>query len=326
MTSRRSLSIVLSLWTLCVGFGAVLSWVLLSGRLPEPIAVHWGPDGSPDGSIDSRLWMIAVLGLWLLGAVAAAVVLKTTPDWEYRSVRRAYLVALFGWGGFVLGVHGGIVVANVDVERWEQAQTSPALVALTLLPAVVAGYVGWLVAGKQNRERTEVHIDPLELPTGDRVTWNTRVTARWALWASVSLFGLALITAGLVPTGLGGLQWPIPIVLAAAGIAGSAFTSFTMLIGARGVLIRFGVLGWPVWRIGLDQIESATVQDRQALELGGWGLRITPYGTAVMLRSGECLVVKRHRRKPVYITVNDAASAAAVLNGLLERESRTGRQ
>lgn len=321
MTSQRFLAAFAAAWSAVTAVGLVVSWLLLVDLMPDPLAIHWGPDGVADGSISAVGWLVAILGAWLLGVVLGAVALKTTPDWGHRATRRAYLVALLGWSGFVAGLHASVLNANLGAQTWSQASTSPMAVALIFVPTTIAGTIGWFAAGSRDRPRAELDVPATSVAVGDRVTWGGRVVAKWALWTSVGCFVLAVITAGLTSAAVGEIPWPVPVALAVTAVAGVGLTSFTILIGAQGVLIRFGVLGWPAWRIPLDRIEGASVQDRHALEVGGWGLRVTPHGTAIMLRTGECLVIKRQGRKNLYVSVDDAASAAGVLNGLLERES-----
>lgn len=320
MTSRRHLSTLVLIWSL-VGIAAIVGgWLAVAGRLPDPIAVHWS-GMEPDGSLSQIGWLAVMLGMLALGGLIAGIAVASTPDWGYRATRRGFLAGILAWGGFTLGVHASVLLANLDNFYWQDARTSLLAIPLVLIPSAIGFLAGWFLAGNSDQPRKSTPIPSVTLDSGDRAAWATRVAVKWARYAFIAVAVLTVVTAALAGAGFAQVPWVTPIALAIVSAAGVTLTSISISIGARGVMVRFGVIGWPVWRIKLSDIDSASVEDRQALEVGGWGLRITPYGTALMLRSGECLVIKRHRKKNVFISVDDAASAAALLNALVERDA-----
>lgn len=320
MTSRRSLSTLVLIWSV-VGIAALVGgWLAVADRLPDPLAVHWS-GVSPDRSMSQIGWLAVVLGILVLGAAVAGGALATTPDWGYRATRRAFLAGLLAWGGFALGLQATVLIANLDVTDWQDARTSLTALPLILVPSAIGFAAGWLLAGSVDKPRQTAELPSITLGSGDRAAWATRVSARWATYSFIGVAVLTVVTAALAVAGFGQVPWITPVALALVSVAGITMTSVSISIGARGVTIRFGVIGWPVWRIKLSDIAGASVEDRQALEVGGWGFRVTPYGTALMLRSGECLVIERHGKKNVFLSVDDAASAAALLNALVERDS-----
>jgi len=54
-------------------------------------------------------------------------------------------------------------------------------------------------------------------------------------------------------------------------------------------------------------------------QFGGWGLRWGPAGFGVVLRTGEGIEVRRRSGKTLTVTVDDAATGAALLNALVAR-------
>ncbi len=52
----------------------------------------------------------------------------------------------------------------------------------------------------------------------------------------------------------------------------------------------------------------------EPLAYGGWGWRVVPGGTAVVVRGGEALVVELRSGRRFAVTVDGAAEAAALLN------------
>lgn len=92
-----------------------------------------------------------------------------------------------------------------------------------------------------------------------------------------------------------------------------------MSVDRRGITVS-GMLPWPRIRVPLDRIEAATSRDINALaEYGGWGYRIRPGRTGVMIRSGEGIVVRLVSGRDFAVTVDDSATGAALLNTLVDR-------
>lgn len=50
--------------------------------------------------------------------------------------------------------------------------------------------------------------------------------------------------------------------------------------------------------------------------MGGWGYRLSGLGTTVMLRRGECLVIRPRQGAEFAVSVDDAERGAALLNTL----------
>ncbi|CAL9524561.1 hypothetical protein SUDANB140_03926 [Streptomyces sp. enrichment culture] len=88
-------------------------------------------------------------------------------------------------------------------------------------------------------------------------------------------------------------------------------------VSERGLEVSFGPFGWPGRRWAPGDIDTARAEYRRPTEVGGWGYRVSGLGTTVMLRAGECLVVRpRGRRTDFAVSVDDAERGAALLNSL----------
>lgn len=73
----------------------------------------------------------------------------------------------------------------------------------------------------------------------------------------------------------------------------------------------------PRRRIDIGQIRSATTEQVQPLDRGGWGWRTGPSGTSVIIRTGEALVLHLRDGGRFAVTVDRASDAAAIVNGYL---------
>ncbi len=63
----------------------------------------------------------------------------------------------------------------------------------------------------------------------------------------------------------------------------------------------------------IADVAEVRVEMAEPMSYGGWGLRVVPGATAVMIRRGDAIRVERHFRRALIITVDDAAQGAGVL-------------
>jgi hypothetical protein len=94
-----------------------------------------------------------------------------------------------------------------------------------------------------------------------------------------------------------------------------AMTQFSVRVDVFGLTVR-SALGWPRAYIPADEIERADVVEVNPFaEFGGWGWRVGRNGrTGVVLRTGPALQVTQSGDRCFVITVDDAGTAAALLN------------
>jgi hypothetical protein len=95
---------------------------------------------------------------------------------------------------------------------------------------------------------------------------------------------------------------------------------FRVRVDDQGLTVR-SALGVPAFRVPLGEVETAEPAQIQAFaEFGGIGVRSVPgRRLGVVLRSGEALRVRRTDGREFVVTVDDAATAAALLTALVQR-------
>jgi hypothetical protein len=125
------------------------------------------------------------------------------------------------------------------------------------------------------------------------------------------------------PFGLPGWTWIAAGSLAVVGLAGLTFTSVSAKVTVDGLRIAYGPLRWPSRRVPLQRIERAWAEERFPSDVGGLGYRLgggwgsLPHnGATIMIRGGECLVVRYASGRELAVSVDDAARGAALLNTL----------
>jgi hypothetical protein len=289
-------------------------------RLPGRLATHWGGT-SPDAALP--LWAAALVPaiLWLV-LVLSVVVAAGRGGLPPRGAPAAVLPAA---GAFLTGAQAAVVRANLDRADWRQAGS---VTTGVLLGAVAAALVG-VLAHLAGRRRPVPAATPagaggpvMELPEGVHPVWLSRTSNHWlyALALAAGLVAFAALAAAAA--GATDAAWAVFAPCAVVALAGSVCSSVTARVSGRGLEVAFGPLGRPVRRWAVHDLEAARVEVRRPAEVGGWGYRLSGRGTTVMLRAGECLVVRPREGAEFAVSVDDAERGAALLNALTARAAR----
>ncbi len=315
-----------ALWTLAVPLavaGAAAAQVLAwRDRLPDPVAVHWGPDGADGfGSVTVLLALplgvivpAFALGMWALGTFLG-----------HTALTRRLAAATSVWNGvFLSGVT--LTTAWVQLDLPDAARAGDVATGMLVSLAVASGLAfvaGRLTPGDRPQpSSTPVPADAVRLPLG------THERASWAGTASQAGTWLlvATVLASVALVGWATREWVFTAAFVALlGLPVLAFTQWTVTVDHRG-LTAVARLGWPRQHVPLDEVESAGVRAvRPFGEFGGWGLRtsVKDGATGVVLRSGPAIEVHRTGGRRFVVTVDDAETGAALLNALAAR-SRLG--
>lgn len=316
--------IIRKLWSplaalVMVGVAAAIVWSWRDD-LPDPVASHWsahaaGPDGFQPvgGFVLITALMVAALSA-LFGAIGWF--------WGQSAVTRRMVAGACVWaGGFgasllllVLGAQRGLDDASeAAMPGWVTA----AAIGVPLLPAFVAAV---LTPGDRPAPATApVASDAqrIALAGGERAVWIRRADGGPGLVVG------AVVTVGVTLLAIALELWALlllPVLLAGLFVA---MFAFTVRVDASGLTVR-SVIGWPGTHVPADEIERASVIEVHPLrQFGGWGWRVGRGGrVGVVLRSGEALLVDRTGSRSFVVTVDDAASGAALLNTLADRTRR----
>ncbi|MFJ7129522.1 hypothetical protein [Streptomyces sp. NPDC098101] len=292
-----------------------LVFALWYDRLPDPLATHFGTEGGgrADGFTDRAAY----------AAVSTALLLGLAVGWHFF-VRRTALWGAWATAGFTGALLVLILRDNLDAT--DPAQVVSPLANLTVAAAVAAVLA---LAG-----RALTRLVPEEEPVpgpgaadGPRLPLGPSEVAGWSRAAgSRPLTALAVLALAAVPVTLLLVPWPEawPALLGlVVGVPGLALARVRVTVDRRGLTVRPALVPRPRVRVPLAEVTGATVRDIDPVtEFGGWGYRVWPQRTGVVLRSGEALVVRRDSGREFAVTVSDAHTAAALLNTLVERRGR----
>jgi hypothetical protein len=306
------------LWLVVIasaGVAAVLLIPLLFwAHLPEPMATHWSLTGVPNGKM-SRLAS--------LGIQAAVIVVPTALSWP-RAGRamtqpaRALAGVAF-LSAFVAMVGVSVFLANWDRADWRDARLSPAGLLLALAVPALAALGFSRLARRWAGPGSEIAgAEPMALRRDERVFWTNGASNAWlsAITAAVALAGLAQLARAA--TGMGCLLLGVAVV-------SELFSRIRVTVSGRFLTIHYGHLGWLRQRIGLNRIVRATSAELLPMAHGGWGYRGSLalfQRAAVVVRRGAALQLELAENRRFSVTVDDAATAAKLLSGLLQREGR----
>ncbi|MFB7634965.1 DUF1648 domain-containing protein [Streptomyces sp. NPDC056149] len=286
-------------------------YALLAGRLPERMATHFAFDGRPDGYSSPQVFVLACL-VPLLG-LGAGTVLLVQRGLPARSVRWTIVTGYFTAG--LLGHLGVLTLLRNAGAAPDGVRLSGWQLAVALAVGVAVGGLGWLLAGADPESpRPEAGTaHRLHLPAGTRAGW-TRTISSLPLAALAGVMACAGIVLG-ASTG-----WVAGAVMVLGGLAVAAHCSMRVTVDRRGLTLTPTLLPVPLHRIPLGEVTEATSRRISSLaEYGGWGYRIRPGGSGLLLRSGEGVVLRLTSGREFVVTVDDAATAAALLNTYLDR-------
>ncbi len=290
-------------------------------RLPAQIASHFVGNGQVDdhASRGSYIAVVVVLfaGIGALG-VLMAVAGKYTGRSYGRVVASGYAVA--GGLGYLMAA---VLFVNVDAAQDAQGRALGVSfplwhLAVGLGAAVLAFGLGLLLAALFPREaapavrRPAGGVERIELADGEIAGWARNAGTWW-----LPLVPLVALGVGIVL--LFTADWIAAIPAFVIGVLLAVFARPYVTVDRRGLTVS-GVLPWPRIRIPLDRIEAAGSRKINPLaEYGGWGYRIQPGRTGVMIRSGEGIVADLAGGRQFAVTVEDSETAAALLNTLVDQ-------
>jgi len=320
---RRFVLVALILPAIIVAIGVVIQLSVLP-TLPDPVAIHWDITGAPNGS--GPVWLTPVLtiaiglGLPVLMALSALVSLRRGD----RGVAYRLLGALaLGLATLmsVLGTWTLVLQSGVPDAADGPTVLVPVLVAVAA--SVLAGVIGWAIQPHAPwRPIALIPTETLPLAPGERAVWLQRVSiARSGIIVLLSALAL-MVVLSVVTVVVTADPLAVWIIIGATVVVGALVATtvaFHVRVDDEGLSINSAV-GWPRVHVPLDDIASAAVVMVDPMgQFGGWGLRWGPAGFGVVLRTGEGIEVRRRSGKTLTVTVDDAATGAALLNALVAR-------
>ncbi|MFD4759987.1 DUF1648 domain-containing protein [Streptomyces sp. NPDC058439] len=290
-------------------------------RLPEQLASHFQANGRANGHM-GQVWFV-VADVLLFAVTGVLWALTVVRGKFYGRAYRWLIAGGYAFAGFLGWVMAAVLLANVDAGDVVKGETQGASLpmwqlAVALGVAVLAAGLGLVLAAlgpvPEQPAATGQAGDGARIPLADgEVAGWARSAGGW--WRP--LIALVLVAGGVVL--LFGSGWVAALPPLILGVLLAVFARPYVVVDRRGITIS-GMLPWPRLRVPLDRIEAATSRDINPLaEYGGWGYRIRPGRSGLMIRSGEGIVATLAGGRVFAVTVDDSATGAALLNTLIDR-------
>jgi uncharacterized protein DUF1648 len=314
-------------WLLIVagsGFTATLLPLLAAWRhLPEPMATHWGLGGAPNGALPRAGFALVLGGALALPAVFAwprqrAVSGRGAPAAFASVVTSSLLVSMLS--AYALWL-------NWNRSEWRLAGHLPLWHALVLLGVSLAvAAVAFVVARRvwpRGDSSASAPDAALSLAPGERAYWSGTASNHGLLLLGLAAFGQGWLLVSVLAKGPHSSRFAllIPVLVL---IVLELFSKIRVTVNEQGVSIYYGHLGWLRQRLPLERVLAARSFELVPMEHGGWGYRgslMLAKRAAVVVRSGVALRLDLDGGKHFAISVDDAETAARLINGFVSRRA-----
>ncbi|WP_129590472.1 hypothetical protein [Cryobacterium aureum] len=312
--TRRSLAGA----SLCVPvLVVIISWLAWRDALPAELASHWSGSGPADDAM--AVGTLLALNLALSGVPAVAgVAVSFWPGISARARRGTY---------FFLGVFGGMGAVTWLLSAGLTMQVGdPYEVVLgpwVIVSIVAAGYglIPFAISPKPRFEATDV-ARRFEFAPSETGAWSQTITGNMFAWVAIGLIVLGSVIYGpAVIDGRVSDQFFGIAVMGAAILLVASFIRLRVTADWRGLRVVSAIFRIPLKRIRLEAIDMIEAAELRPTEWGGWGYRIMPGRSAVILRKGPGLIVTTTNQKQFAITLDDPETPAALLATLRDGNS-----
>jgi hypothetical protein len=310
-TARRA-ALIATIWVpLAIVIASEAVVVGIGANGPSQLIVHWGSGGDRVGPWWTYAVLIAAIGFPVI-ALMGFFIARATRMAGMNAWMPAIAIGITVFHAIGMGV--GSVVLN----------SSPLAPALPLaggaVLAVAVALLTWRLLPREVRVTGGVEpADTLPVKAGEVAAWTGKVDLPAWFVSLIAAVAAALITLGVVLLLTSGWHvWPIflspTVLLLVLLITGQ----FVVTAGPRGIVAR-SALGWPRLSVPAADIATAgVVQIDPMADFGGWGILWVIGPTrqgrwGIVTRRGTALEVVRRDGRSIVVTVDDAGTAAAVL-------------
>ncbi|GAA3628796.1 hypothetical protein GCM10022200_09230 [Microbacterium awajiense] len=323
----RRFVVVAMVYPAIVVAAAVTAQLILLPSMPSTVAVHWNAAGVADGFAPA--WLPPVLtaalgyGVPLLMALTSLSGLRRGdrgPTYRFMGAMAAavstLIAMLMTW---TYAAQAGTTGHDATVSIW------PVLV-VSFAAAVVIGVIAWSVQPANRREpAVPAPAQPLDLAAHEQAVWLRTATLRSAGAIAITAISIVLV---LVAVGCWFAGAPVEVAWVVTGVAvlvaaiAAMTVAFRVRVDATGLHV-VSVAGLPRFAVPIADVASASAVEVTAMgEFGGWGLRKALDGRfGVILRSGPALEVARRDGRRFVVTVDDATTAAGLLETFAQRRA-----
>lgn len=308
---------------LLIAAAGVTAILIALPDLPDPIAVHWGGSGGPDGT--GPVWLPLVFSGAIPLAFAGLVAWKARPgaDGSLTTNQRIVAAASPFLAAVLVVTMAGSVLLQRGLASALDAPDVGGVLALAFASGAALGIGAWFVLPRSVAAPSGPAVQAMPLSATGKAVWMRRVgPARGpvlVLSVAAALVAVAAVIMWVrapLALAIGFTAAMTLVVLLAAGTL-----AWRVTVGADGLRVR-SAMGVPSFRVPLDDIEQVSnVSVDPVRDFGGWGIR---WGErrrwGVVVRRGEAIEVRRTDGSRFAVTVPGAGEGASLLAALAARD------
>ncbi|OKK14787.1 hypothetical protein AMK16_30100 [Streptomyces sp. CB00455] len=149
------------------------------------------------------------------------------------------------------------------------------------------------------------------------MVWHRSLVSGWMLATGLVSAAALLVAAAVDPSHR---TWALSLLLFSAAFLITAAIRVT--VSERGVTAASVCLPFLRRHFPIPRIEEASSRWTRPIEIGGWGYRWNPGLSAISLREGDALWLALTNQTTFVITVDDAGTAAKLINRLREQSPK----
>ena len=310
-TARRA-AIVATIWVpLAIVVAALVVVTVVGGGSGRDLIISWHAGGHRTGPWWTYAVVIAATGFPVIALIGFFIV-RATRMAGANTWMPAIAMGLTVFHALGMGV--GSVLLNAS-------PLAPALpLAGGLVLAIGAALATWWLLPREAAATTGVEpVASLPVRPGEVVAWTGTVELpAWFVTAVTAVAAVLLALGVLRLLTAGPHVWPIFLAPTLLLTVIAVTAQFVVTAGPRGLVVR-SALGWPRLTVPASELATAGVVAVDPMaDFGGWGIRwvIGPNRKGrwgVVTRRGPGLEVVRRDGRSIVVTVDDAGTAAAVL-------------
>ena len=319
-TARRA-ALVATIWVpLAIVVAAEIVVISIGVTGNQRLTVGWTA-----GSVRTGPW-------WTYAILVVAIGLPVIALIGFVMIRATRMAGMNAWmPAIAMGItvfHTvGMGVGSVILNASPLAPALP-LAGGAVLAIAAALLTWWLLPREAPATESVEAADTLPVRPGEITAWTGRVELPAWFITLIAAVAAVLIVLGISLLLTAGTHaWPIFLAPTLLLVVLLATAQFVVTAGPRGFAVR-SVIGWP--RLGIPAAglaKAAVVAVDPMADFGGWGLRwvIGPNRKGrwgLVTRRGPGLEVFRRDGRSIVVTVDDAGTAAAVLETYANKQIR----
>lgn len=304
----RDVFAALTLWVPLAA--TVITWLFWRETLPSDLPRQWNSSGV------TSTWptSLAIALVWLVCLGAATIASFALRESAAYIRRKTFL-----WSGFTAGLACGVWLVTAGSTITSGTSTAPQIGAWPVLFIVLLAYglIPFLVAHRWvEPEPTEPPVEVVFTPT-ETGAWISTVTVPIFAVVGVAMLGggVTLLVLASREQSTGGDLWGAVILMVLA-VPMMAFARLRISVDWRGLKVVTWILGVSLKTLPLAAVESVHTEALKAEEWGGWGYRVMPGRSAIILRTGPGIVVGTTNGKQFALSLQSPETPAALLSTL----------